>query len=803
MPRNKKKQVQWFFADFETCYSLDKINELKARSDKFSQKDFTQQVDSRVYGAGFSWGQNPKEIDDNYTFANSERPVLDFMVRFLEDNDLDNMQYDILRAYWHNLSFDLSFMKNWLLNELDEYDVSVVGDEKKFYQIKIKNQRTKKEIWILDSLNVLRMKLSEFPEIEGAVKLTDTLVQAMNVTRPLDHIITEDEKIYLRNDVRVLAFGVLDYFADKEWHLTTSSYSFKNFTTKLKEYDLMLYFTLDRGGHMNKYDIQRFNAYNYHNLYEQTCNDVQALQIFESYYRGGQTFANHLNMARVLYNVKGLDVNSLYPFTISNSTIEVCKVPYVANIFCDGSNRPKSNKQAKQSMKRSYIKPANVKIDKGEMIKLDSPDKLYNHIAKLQNKSIADLKQNYFLCFGMFVTLELKDGLTFSPVSKGFTGGLVSDIKFIHPDVRGIKSGRVIFTGSEYDLANWLLYYDITDIELFEYFIFDILKGEDLRRFRSIMSEWSEKKIYYGTAEHRDPRLKAIYKLFMNSTTGKFGEKLRFTKTIIENNQFSEVADDEINTRLLPLIISLISFSRYYMSQNILKVKDDFCYCDTDSIYVINKTNKELKEIFELHPSKLGYFDLEKTFEKAIFMKPKTYVGVLKIDYKKTAVSLLKKENSKLSKMVKSLSNGEHMYRTIKVKSFDCIKKVGSLPKRKYKFTVAGCKPRKELYNRYHIEEFLDNDKIIGVKILKLICRNGGIFLAEKDFVFCGDKGENKELNNIDKSLNHIQDDLLANRIGDFLREDNVSEEQENLKDFDFSHVYKDSTFDSIIRKDN
>lgn len=721
MPRRKKKQVQWLFADFETCYDVDKINELKATSDKFTQDDFARLVQSRVYGAGWSYGQNTEEIDANYSLAESEVPLLTFIHNFLDGNDEDNKKYDLMRAYFHNLNFDIQFMKDWLLNGLDGYEVEVVGPERKLYQVKIKNPHTKKELWLLDSLNVLRMKLSEFAEelhLDGVSKRSDVLEQDMSITRPLDHRLTEDEKIYLKEDVRILAYGVLDYFKDKDWHLTSSSYAFKEFQKELKKRSLQHYFNLSRTGHMQNYDMKRFNYYNYHSMVDTEKKHIDVLKRFEKYYKGGQTFNNPVYQEQVLEMVTGLDVNSLYPFSFTQ-----CKVPYVSNI-------------------QSKIIPKRIKFDTAKTIKLDSLDNLYEPISMYECKSQADLRENYFLCYNIIMDIELKEEFTFSPVSIGFCDEVLEIHEFIDDKVRDIKKARVAFAGSEYDLANWQVYYNITNCELVEYFIFDIMKGEDLKRFRGIMNEWSEAKIYYSKPETSDKAKKALYKLFMNSLTGKFGEKIRDTKTVIKDHEFTEIEDDNVNTRMLPMIISLISFARLYMSRNIAKVKEDFVYCDTDSIYVVNRSDEELEQLYEMHDTTLGCFKLEKTYEKALFQKPKTYVGIL---------------------------NGE------------------------FCFTVAGCQVQKELYSRYQIEEFLDNDKVIGKKILKLPCI-GGVYLADRPFVFKGDDGD------INEKIKRMRCGYLEYLFGRFDTPTNHEIETEhNLKEYDFTYNHVDSTYSSII----
>lgn len=717
----KKKKYQWLFADFETCYDTDEIARLKAESDKFCQSDFRDKVEGRVYGAGWTYGETTQEIDANYHMAESAKPVLKFLTDFIDD---ETSKYTSLRAYYHNLNFDIQFIKEWILYDLDKYEIQQIGDENKTYQLKVVNPQTKKEFMLLDSLNILRMKLSEFAkELHLDVgKRSDVLEQDMSITRPLDHKITEDEKVYLKEDVRTLAYGVLDYFKDKEWHLTTGSYAFKVFQKELKNRGLMKYFNLTRTGHMRPYDMKRMKYYNYYSFIDTPKRSLEILKRFEKYYKGGQTFVNPVYQEQVVETVNALDVNSLYPFSFTR-----CKVPYVSNI-------------------NNTINRKVPRFREAEPIEMDDVNDVYPLIASWEGKTEQVLRDDYFVCFNMTMTIKLKDEFTFSPVSKGFCDEVFEVYEFIDDKIRGIKHARVAFAGSEYDLANWLIYYDITDCQLIEYFVFDTIKGQDLEKFRSIVNEWSEAKIHYSSDEFSDPAKKALYKLLLNSLTGKFGEKIRDTKTIIKDHEYVEVDEDEVNTRMLPMIMSLISFARYYMSQNIAKVKEDFVYCDTDSIYVLNKTSEQLHKLYDIHPTTLGCFKIEKTYDKAIYMKPKTYVGQIEDEYF---------------------------------------------------FTVAGCQVQSELYNRYKMEEFLDNDKIIGKKILKLPCI-GGVYLADKPFVFKGDDGiANKPM----LMLNRAESGYLKTRFAEEYKLVRLpSEEEENLKEYDFTYNNIDSTYDSIIR---
>lgn len=657
-----QKQKFFGFGDFETCFDLKKMNEIK-KQEEVKLADY-QEVKGRVYLAGWTYGFDLTDCKQNYRYAENKEDFLAFIDEHL-NREYDDKNEKKLYFYFHNLNYDFQFIKNNLLNDFDNCELSVVGQEKHVYQFKLKNKYTDNEFIFLDSLNILRMRLSQFPEVDGLKKREDLLVQDMSIVRPLNHQATEDEIEYLYYDVMTLASGVFNYFVGKFYHMTTSGYAFKVFLEELDKVGLKRYFNLSKQGHIQDYDIKRLASYCYNNIVGVEREHVDVLKRLERYYKGGQTFINPKYQERLLSNVKVLDVNSLYPFAYTK-----CKIPYISNV-------------------NSNLYRKRVKYDNAKTIKMDHINKLFKIIGRMENKSVQDLAEKHFLTFTIIMDIELKDGLNFSPVSSGFCDEVIEIYEFIDPKVRNIKRARVVFAGSEYDLKNWKLFYNITNCELVEYYIFDILRSHELMAFRSIMQNWAEQKIYYSQKDTYDERERGKIKLVMNSLTGKFGEKIRSTLTEIIDHDFVDVPSDKINSRTLPIIISLISYARYFMSYHILKVPDRFVYCDTDSIAIIDITEEEIAQKFKLHKTDLGKFDLEKRFTKAIYMKPKTYVGLVDD---------------------------------------------------KYKFTVAGCIVHEEKFSEHSLESMLKNDKVIGKKIIKTGC-DDGVLLLENDFIFKGDEG--------------------------------------------------------------
>lgn len=687
--KGKKKPVIYYgFGDFETSFERDKVAETLTRNGKVNQSDFAK-LDCNVYLAGWTVGFNLNECKENYTYANSKKPFLKFIHNYLTDTTLKKSQKK-LYFYFHNLNYDFQFIKEELLCDFNDCTIDIIGEELTIYQFKLTHNTTGNEFILFDSQNILRMPLSKFPEVEGLKKRSDLLVQDMSIMRSLDHVASEDEIEYLYYDVLTLAGGVLNLLAD-DWFMTTSSKAFKEFRKKERALGLQKYHNLTKKGHITTADLKRLNYYNYNSFVDTELHHLTVLKNLESYYKGGFTFVNPDHQEQVLDDVTVIDRTSLYPWALNS-----CKVPYISNV-------------------NSKIKSKGLKFTKGNPIKVGSVESLYSLISDIENIDLKTELDKYFLCITIKMDIKLKEGVRFSPYSNGFTGKVLKAYEYTSDKTRGLKRASIVFKGSDYDLETVSTLYEISNMEVIEYFIFDTIQGDDLLKFRSIVDEWVALKEYYSQDETYDERERSLVKLLLNSLTGKFGEKLRDTDVKVVDGEFVEVESELINSRMLPLILSLISKARLEMTKDALAASDHFVYMDTDSLALIGLSNFQISELFEIHPKKLGAYKIEKTFDKALYMKAKTYVGV--------------SDN-------------------------------------KYHFTVAGCKVRSEKYDGYSIDDFLDNDKVIGVKIQKVPGRNG-VHLIESDFVFRGDPGvaNAKFLKEQHSTVDDIFHDYLCERF--------------------------------------
>lgn len=668
-------KVLYAFSDFETCFDVNElklISEENIKNNGVIKRDRYLNVESRVYLCGWTIGNTQQEVLDNFHQSEDINEFLNFITSFLEDNG-SNDDYKIMRLYFHNMNYDMAFMIHHLLSQrfLSTCSVSVIGKEDKLYSFSLTDDETGKKVEILDSYNIIRVRLAKFKQFGSIRKREDLLEKSMDIIRDIDHVADESEKEYHRHDVLTMAFNVLEYFSDKTFHITSSSFAFKEFRKHLRQKDLEKYFNFTIEGYIPEYNLQRLQNYNFTSLIHKEQPHIFIYEVLERMYKGGQTFNNPRYMYQLLDNVKVIDANSLYPFSLIS-----CKIPYISNLD--------------SKIKRKYFYSK-----KREVFKANSIDEINDYISNREEIDVPIIERDYMLMYTFKCHIKLKKGIGFSPVTRGFCEEVINMISYIDDNSRAIKEAEVIFSGTEYDIKNWLLYYDIKDFELVNYFIFDIIKGKDLKLFQSIINEWAELKEKYSSKEHYNDLLKGRYKLFLNSLTGKFGEKIRGKKTMVNRKGEFEYVDSEIvNGRCITVILSLISFSRLYMSKNILKNPDRYVYTDTDSIALLDVSDEYINENFEIDDKKLGCFKIEKVFKQAVYVKPKCYVGL--------------DENNKI------------------------------VP------TVAGCKINSDfIKSKDNLDWIFIKKQHIGKKVIKVKCKNG-VLLIDKPYVIKEDQGTNR-----------------------------------------------------------
>lgn len=149
---------------------------------------------------------------------------------------------------------------------------------------------------------------------------------------------------------------------------------------------------------------------------------------------------------------------------------------------------------------------------------------------------------------------------------------------------------------------------------------------------------WVEDK-YKLKSNASDGVTKLNAKFGLNNAYGKEGQAIFMSKKILTyegepsegeirlgswyGNWCESLVEEESKTySYIPLAITITAKARVRLIKAIRANKENFIYCDTDSIYLFG----EMKGDFDLHPTRLGAWDLEKKGVKFKAIKPKCYI---------------------------------------------------------------------------------------------------------------------------------------------------------------------------------
>lgn len=234
------------------------------------------------------------------------------------DSFIDYIKEKGGRFYFHNLKFDGSFILNYLLS--NEYKwvsqkqlaknntfTTMISEDTKFYNITIyfkveENKQIKAEFY--DSLKIINMPVAQIAKSFGMSTLKGEI--NYNAYRGKDHILTEEEKIYIDGDIKIVA-NALDFF-------------FKQGLKKMTQGGNALY----------NYKQLIGGEKSFRRFFPQL--DITIDKDIRKAYRGGYTYLNPKFQGKLIKE-KGfvIDYNSLYPSVMLTKLL-----PYSQPVFFDG-----------------------------------------------------------------------------------------------------------------------------------------------------------------------------------------------------------------------------------------------------------------------------------------------------------------------------------------------------------------------------------------------------------------------------------------------------------------------------------
>lgn len=117
-------------------------------------------------------------------------------------------------------------------------------------------------------------------------------------------------------------------------------------------------------------------------------------------------------------------------------------------------------------------------------------------------------------------------------------------------------------------------------------------------------------------------------KLCLNSLYGKLAQKIKQRGRVPIMGEdgvlhFGDGSESDREPVYLPMGIFITAYARCKTIRTACEFGDRFCYADTDSIHAIGE---DIPDDVEVHPKKLGAWKHEATFDRARFVRAKTYV---------------------------------------------------------------------------------------------------------------------------------------------------------------------------------
>lgn len=498
-------------------------------------------------------------------------------------------------VYYHNLKFDGSFWLSFLLSDLklqqaylplneEETDVEwlqekhmpnnsfkySISDMGQWYNIIIKvNNHI---IEIRDSLKLLPFSVEEIGEsFKTKHKKLD-----MEYTgyRYAGCEITEEEKKYIANDVLVIKEALEIMFQQGHNKLTIGACclaEYKNIVTK-KDYDILF-------PDMTKFEID-------HNEYDYTNADAY----IRKSYRGGWCYLVKGKENRI-YN-KGItaDVNSLYSSMMSSESGN--RYPTGKPIFWKGDYIP--DMALKDSMYYFIRIKTKFKLKPGYLPFIQiKGNHLYRGTEALETSDVYDDK-----------TKKYYDK---------------------YYDENGILQDTAVtltLTMTDYELLKE--HYDLYDFKILDGCYFYTVVG----LFDTYIEKYKKIKMESTGA------IRQIAKLFLNNLYGKLASstdssfKVAYLKEDGSVGFMGIVANDK-KPGYIPIGSAITSYARNFTIRSAQKNyhgidKPGFIYADTDSIHCDLDEN-EIQGI-KVHPSNFCCWKLEASWDKAIFVRQKTYI---------------------------------------------------------------------------------------------------------------------------------------------------------------------------------
>ena len=502
---------------------------------------------------------------------------------------------DNVIVYYHNLKFDGSFWLSYLLvdrNFKQAYNKTGerINDVEWQQEKEMKNNTFKYSISDKGQFYTIIIKVNnKFIEIRDSLKLLPFSVKKIGKSFETKHKkldmeytgfrysgceITLEEQEYIKNDVLVVKEALEIMYNEGHNKLTIGSCCLEEYKKLIGKDDYTMYFP-------NLTEIE---------LDKDTYGSFNAEEYIRKSYRGGWCYVVKGKENKIYENGVTADVNSLYPSVMSSESGN--RYPVGKPYFWKGNyideEALKTNRYFFIRIKTRFY----IKKNKLPFIQVKG-NLLYNGREMLETSDIYDAETDTYC-------KEILD----------FNGNLVST--------------RVELTLTMTDYYLMKEHYDLVD--------FEILDGVWFYTEIGIFDRYIDKYKKIKTVSTGAKR--ELAKLFLNNLYGKMATSTdsSFKVAYVKEDKsigFLPVLANDKKPVYIPIGSAITSYARNFTIRTAQKNyygvdKRGFIYADTDSIHC-DLDVSELKGV-PVHDSDFCHWKLEALWDKAIFVRAKTYI---------------------------------------------------------------------------------------------------------------------------------------------------------------------------------
>lgn len=685
---------------------------------------------TEYYVADFETSSTDETDDEVFVYATGLMKVNDKRNILYYNNNIENFVKDLYKMetsttiiYFHNLSFDIEFLLNYLVNkqgfkqvvnsyEENEEGLNIKSEKRElkqsktfeiiyangtFYQVTLnlyydkfidgkKEKTCMKQIIFKDSY-----KIASFPLVKIAKDFLGITIPKDGINhhfiRRRNYLLNSEEMKYLYDDVKILkdfinliliqGINVNSNYKVIIDKMTIASQSLNEFKHLMYEsFKDESYVSCEAFKNFDNAEIkgEKESAKNLNNLFESVFPQIslQLDSFIRRSYFGGIVYKNSELVDSLEGEICGLvyDVNSLYP-----SVMRARLLPYGFPLSFNGD------------------------YNKSDIDKKEYP--LYFQEIRVKK---------FHIKHGFIPNIQIRN-------SQNFNGTVYAKSnKYI--DFDGLeKYEECNFVFSNIQLEYFLKSYDVEGL--------DYIRGIAFKGSYGIFDRYID--TFMEMKKNGKGAVRATAKLFLNSLYGKFGMNPIKEEKIIDyqENTFSTISTDNDGNKLdyldkgvfIAMASFITSYAREVLLTSIEKVYDRFLYCDTDSIHI---TGYDIPNIV-IHDKNLGAWKLEGKFTKAKYIGAKRYAEFIdnKWDIKCCGLSrdIMEKITmdifecceftpKEIKKNIDKLYTKDDIFY---YKDKECTKKVKGLVRSKKKKYVKGGIVIKE-------QPYMINDKIVLVR---------------------------------------------------------------------------------------